>query len=209
MSADRRRRGLGRLVFKSTPSLRLNLRAIGSLPLQRNRLRKLKKSTMGSFGKQSTEKDHGMTSERQAAANRRNAQLSTGPRTPEGREISSRNSQQHGVLSQRVTTDVEGNEIYERMLSSFMDEYGPRSETELLLVERLANLFWRERRLIQTERSQLSSQQSDIYAVSLAKDQSLTLTDQLLIGRYQTMLTNQINITIAQIERLMQREASE
>jgi hypothetical protein len=164
---------------------------------------------MGSFGKQSTEKDHGMTSERQAAANRRNAQLSTGPRTPEGREISSRNSQQHGVLSQRVTTDVEGNEIYERMLSSFMDEYGPRSETELLLVERLANLFWRERRLIQTERSQLSSQQSDIYAVSLAKDQSLTLTDQLLIGRYQTMLTNQINITIAQIERLMQREASE
>ena len=150
-----------------------------------------------------------MTSERQAAANRRNAQLSTGPRTPEGREISSRNSQQHGVLSQRVTTDVEGNEIYERMLSSFMDEYGPRSETELILVERLANLFWRERRLIQTERSQLSSQQSDIYAVSLAKDQSLTLTDQLLIGRYQTMLTNQINITIAQIERLMQREASE
>ena len=78
-----------------------------------------------------------MTSERQAAANRRNAQLSTGPRTPEGREISSRNSQQHGVLSRRVTTDVEGNEIYERMLNGFMDEYGPRSETEILLVEGL------------------------------------------------------------------------
>ncbi|WP_233996628.1 hypothetical protein, partial [Erythrobacter sp. HI0074] len=64
---------------------------------------------------------------------------------------SSRNSQQHGVLSRRVTTDVEGNEIYERMLNGFMGEYGPRSETEILLVERLANLFWRERRLIQTE----------------------------------------------------------
>jgi len=150
-----------------------------------------------------------MTSERQRAANRRNAQLSTGPRTPEGRAISSRNSQQHGVLSQRVTTDVEKNEIYERMLNSFMAEYGPRSETEILLVERLANLFWRERRLIQTERSQLSLQQSDIYAASMAKDQSLTLTDQLLIGRYQTMLTNQINITITQIERLMQRESAE
>lgn len=150
-----------------------------------------------------------MTSERQIAANRRNAQRSTGPRSPEGREISSRNSQRHGVLSQRVTTDVEENELYERMLNSFMDEYGPRSETEILLVERLANLFWRERRLIQTERSQLSLQQSDIYAASMAKDQSLTLTDQLLIGRYQTMLTNQINITIAQIERLMQREAAD
>ena len=150
-----------------------------------------------------------MTSERQIAANRRNAQRSTGPRSPEGREISSRNSQRHGVLSQRVTTDVEENELYERMLNSFMDEYGPRSETEILLVERLANLFWRERRLIQTERSQLSLQQSDIYAASMAKDQSLNLTDQLLIGRYQTMLTNQINITISQIERLMQREAAE
>lgn len=150
-----------------------------------------------------------MTSERQIAANRRNAQRSTGPRSPEGREISSRNSQRHGVLSQRVTTDIEENELYERMLNSFMDEYGPRSETEILLVERLANLFWRERRLIQTERSQLSLQQSDIYAASMAKDQSLNLTDQLLIGRYQTMLTNQINITISQIERLMQREAAE
>ena len=150
-----------------------------------------------------------MTSERQRAANRRNAQLSTGPRTPEGRAISSRNSEQHGVLSQRVTTDVEENEIYERMLNSFMEEYGPRSETEILLVERLANLFWRERRLIQTERSQLSMQQDDVFATGKAKDQSLTLTDQLLIGRYQTMLTNQINITIAQIERLMQREAAD
>ncbi len=164
---------------------------------------------MGSFGKQSIEKDHAMTSERRIAANRRNAQRSTGPRSPEGREISSRNSQRHGVLSQRVTTDVEENELYERMLNGFMDEYGPRSETEILLVERLANLFWRERRLIQTERSQLSLQQSDIYAAIMAKDQSLTLTDQLLIGRYQTMLTNQINITISQIERLMQREAAE
>ena len=90
-----------------------------------------------------------------------------------------------------------------------MAEYGPRSETEILLVERLANLFWRERRLIQTERSQLSLQQDDVFAAAKAKDQSLTLTDQLLIGRYQTMLTNQINITIAQIERLMQRESAD
>lgn len=164
---------------------------------------------MGSFRKYTIEKDQGMTSERQRAANRRNAQLSTGPRTPEGRAISSRNSQQHGVLSQRVTTDVEENEIYERMLNSFMAEYGPRSETEILLVERLANLFWRERRLIQTERSQLSLQQDDVFTARKARDQSLTLTDQLLIGRYQTMLTNQINITIAQIERLMQREATD
>ncbi|WP_397506102.1 hypothetical protein [Qipengyuania sp. R86523] len=155
------------------------------------------------------EKDQGMTSERQAAANRRNAQLSTGPRTPEGRAISSRNSHQHGVLSQRVTTDVEENEIYERMLNSLMEEYGPRSKTQILLVERLANLFWRERWLIQTERSQLSLQQDDVFAAAKAKDQSLTLTDQLLIGRYQTMLTNQINITIAQIGRLLQRDAAD
>jgi|TARA_Y100000780_G_C13589405_1_gene380078 hypothetical protein len=147
-----------------------------------------------------------MASDRQIAANRRNAQQSTGPRSPEGRERSSRNAQRHGVLSQRVTTETEGAELYERMLNQLIQEYGPRSETEHLLVQRLANLFWRERRLIQSEQSQLSSQQGDIYAIQEGNNHSLSLPDQLLIGRYQTMLTNQITITIAQLGRLLSRE---
>jgi hypothetical protein len=42
-----------------------------------------------------------MTSRRQIEANRRNAQRSTGPSTPEGLAISSANATRHGVLSSR------------------------------------------------------------------------------------------------------------
>ena len=43
-----------------------------------------------------------MTTQAQIDANRRNAQLSTGPKTPEGKATSSQNATQHGLTSQRV-----------------------------------------------------------------------------------------------------------
>ena len=43
-----------------------------------------------------------MTSPRQIAANRRNAESSTGPTTPEGREASSQNAMTHGLTAQKL-----------------------------------------------------------------------------------------------------------
>ena len=48
-----------------------------------------------------------MTTDRQREANRRNADKSTGPRTPEGKETVSRNAIKHGLLSQRVVLAVQ------------------------------------------------------------------------------------------------------
>ena len=42
------------------------------------------------------------TSVKQIAANRRNAQKSTGPRTPEGRAVSKMNALKHGIFSKEV-----------------------------------------------------------------------------------------------------------
>ena len=39
---------------------------------------------------------------KQLAANRRNAQKSTGPKTPEGRAVSKMNALKHGILSKEV-----------------------------------------------------------------------------------------------------------
>lgn len=143
-----------------------------------------------------------MTSERKKAANRRNAQKSTGPTSPEGKAVSSQNSRRHGVLCEIVTTDTEDYDLYRALLEALWSELDPHGERESLLVERLANLFWRERRLIEAERGALTELEASSPYPFGGSSRSLSLGQQLLIGRYQTMLTNQISSTLAQLERL-------
>ena len=45
-------------------------------------------------------------SERQLAANRANAQRSTGPRPPEGKAASARTRLKHGILSKAVISSI-------------------------------------------------------------------------------------------------------
>lgn len=149
-----------------------------------------------------------MTSDRAREANRRNAQLSTGPRTAEGRAVSSQNALRHGILSDRATSASEDTELYQALLAGLRNEFGPRSPLETLLVERLANLFWRERRLAGTEvllLNNIDENATNPFADS-SPTRTLSLVDQLLLGRYQTMLTNQINATIAQLKSLSARD---
>lgn len=143
-----------------------------------------------------------MTTDRQIEANRRNARHSTGPRTPEGRAISRQNAVRHGVLSQNVTAPYENARQYYDLLEALWDELDPHGEREAILVERLAILFWRERRLIQSEREALEIQSGSALDPFGGGHRSLSLGQQLLIGRYQTMLTNQISSTLSQIEKL-------
>ena len=54
--------------------------------------------------------ERNMASEAQIAANRANAQRSTGPRTEEGKEKSARNALNHGLCAERVVIDEEDRE---------------------------------------------------------------------------------------------------
>lgn len=143
-----------------------------------------------------------MTSDRSARANRENAQRSTGPKTPEGRARSSQNARRHGVLAENVTVASEDYESYRNLLEALWNELAPHGERESLLTERLANLFWRERRLIESERGLIDRQQAIAADPFGGGPRSLSLGQQLLIGRYQTMLTNQIASTAQQLREL-------
>jgi hypothetical protein len=87
-----------------------------------------------------------MTTEKQIAANRRNAQKSTGPRTPEGKAIAAQNSLAHGHLArQAVMVDenlVDFNQLHDAMLK-YLTPVGPM---ETLLAERIIALSWRLKR---------------------------------------------------------------
>ena len=92
-----------------------------------------------------------MTSDRQAAANRRNALRSTGPRTPDGKDTAKMNALRHGLRAETLVLPDEDPAEFERFRQSLFDELAPRGELEAVLVERIILLAWRLRRVGQIE----------------------------------------------------------
>src|SRR3954465_4281278 len=87
-----------------------------------------------------------MSSFRQIDANRRNAQLSTGPVTEEGKKRSRRNAVRHGLTAETVIDALEDADDYTVFELSITADYDAQSATERELVLRLASLLWRLRR---------------------------------------------------------------
>jgi hypothetical protein len=87
-----------------------------------------------------------MTSFRQIEANRRNARLSTGPTTEEGKKKSRRNAVRHGLTAETVIDALEDAEDYAAFEIAVTSDYDARTAVERELVLRLASLLWRLRR---------------------------------------------------------------
>ena len=87
-----------------------------------------------------------MTSFRQIEANRRNAQLSTGPVTEEGKRRSRQNAVRHGLTAETVIDALEDAEDYAAFEMAVTADYDAQSAVERELVLRLASLLWRLRR---------------------------------------------------------------
>jgi hypothetical protein len=87
-----------------------------------------------------------MTSFRQIEANRRNAQLSTGPVTEEGKKRSRQNAVHHGLTAETVIDALEDAEDYAAFEMAVTADYDAESSVERELVLRLASLLWRLRR---------------------------------------------------------------
>ena len=83
-------------------------------------------------------------SQQQAEANRRNAQKSTGPRTPEGKAASSRNGLTHGLSGDKhFILEGEDPEAFLRLLQDLHDHLRPVGDSEELVVQRIAAAQWR------------------------------------------------------------------
>jgi hypothetical protein len=87
-----------------------------------------------------------MTSLKQIETNRRNALKSTGPRSEEGKQRSSRNALRHGLTAETVLEPLEDPEDYKLFEEAIAAEYDGESAVERELVLRLASLLWRLRR---------------------------------------------------------------
>src|SRR6202035_3501714 len=92
-----------------------------------------------------------MSTEKQNAANRQNAQKSTGPKTPEGRAAVRLNGVTHGLTAKTLVLKGETESAFTTLLESFQAEYSPTTPAEETLVIHITMSTWRLRRQYTTE----------------------------------------------------------
>ena len=84
-----------------------------------------------------------MATAKQAAANRANAQRSTGPRSLEGKRRVAQNALKHGLTAEAATLPDEDPQVYEGFKAQIHAELDARSVLEWTLVEQIATKLWR------------------------------------------------------------------
>jgi len=83
----------------------------------------------------------------QLAANRANAQLSTGPRSAAGLARSSQNAVKSALTGRTVLLPTDDVEEYARFLTGFQNDFKPLGQVECELVQVIVDCFWRQRRI--------------------------------------------------------------
>jgi len=95
-------------------------------------------------------------------ANRRNGELSTGPRTVEGKVIVARNAMKHGIFAAVPVVPGECPEAWEAHRAGVVDSLGPVGLLEINLAERAALLLWRLQRLARYEAETVAIAMEDL-----------------------------------------------
>lgn len=83
-----------------------------------------------------------MLTPKQAAANAANAQLSTGPTTPEGKARSSRNALKHGLTAREVVLEPGREAEFEAYRDALREDLGPQGAAEMELFNRAVHAGW-------------------------------------------------------------------
>src|SRR6516225_6470606 len=81
--------------------------------------------------------------ETRAAINGKNAALSTGPRTEEGKRRSSLNALRHGLTGQTVVLPEDDLTAYQKHCAQFHAELKPNGLLETKAVQTIADTYWR------------------------------------------------------------------
>jgi hypothetical protein len=140
-------------------------------------------------------------SPKKLAANRANAQRSTGPMTPEGKEKSKLNAVKHGLTSRYFPAVIEAGtaewEELEAVRVDLHNHHRPDGLVEELLLEKMTIEYMRYRRLV--EREQLLCVHRPAYY--------LDIVDKL--ARYQTAINRQLFEAMKELERVQARRKAQ
>jgi hypothetical protein len=83
------------------------------------------------------------------------ARRATGQRTAAGKQRSKYNALKQGLFSQVVVLEGELRPQYESLLATLLEHFQPVGSLEQVLMEKLAMLLWRHRRLVVAEGAEI------------------------------------------------------
>ena len=92
-----------------------------------------------------------MSTPAQVLANRENSKLSTGPRTEEGKAVSSRNHLTHGLSSSDPVLPTENRDEFNALVESFVNEFQPATPHMKIMVVEMAEARWKLERIKRIE----------------------------------------------------------
>ena len=95
-------------------------------------------------------------------ANQANAQLSTGPRTTEGKSHSSQNARKHGLTAKHLVIRDDEHEEFQIFLDNLITEIQPQGSLEAITFDELVHAAWTLRRCHRALREQVLMQVSPI-----------------------------------------------
>ena len=154
------------------------------------------------------------------AANRRNARLSTGPRTVAGKAVASRNALRHGLLAGQVVLPDESAAEFDEFRDRVIADRSPVGEVEAILVERIMFAAWRLRRVARIEAAAVRAQmdlsfgdaenersEDRAYWAMVRDSNSGNLLEKL--RRYEVALERSFLSALHELERLQAGRAGE
>jgi hypothetical protein len=157
--------------------------------------------------------------ETRAAINRRNAALSTGPRSEEGKRRSSLNALRHGLTGQTVVLPEDDLAAYQKHCAQFHAELKPQGLLETKAVQTIADTYWRLDRIRAMENNlfslgfhelsaELSSDDPAIHC-ALVQAKSLDGRGDLLarLSLYEQRLNRTLTLAKAELKQLQQERA--
>jgi HPt (histidine-containing phosphotransfer) domain-containing protein len=165
-----------------------------------------------------------MITENQLAANRRNAELSTGPRTDEGKHRSAMNARRHNLTGQVSAMTPEDRAAHDAFSDAMLKDLAPQGAVETQLAQRVATDSWRLNRISAIEDNlfalgfdghahEIDSDHPQIHAaLTAAKTFQAEAKHLQLLSLYEQRLNRAVHKNLGalknlQAERKAQREA--
>lgn len=151
-----------------------------------------------------------MTTDKQIEANRKNAKLSTGPVTSEGKAVVSRNAIRHGILSNRVLINDEEKELHEEFCASMMNQLQPTGSLEAYFTERIISTAWRLRHIVNIETLMLEKAKRGYMSTSYREAfEGNSARNMSLLSRYERSLENSLYRALKELNSLKQQDELE